>query len=144
MVFDGIYFSAQAGVQTHRKMGVGDVQAVHRGAQHSTAQLDQKKIFRPGFLHSRAERESEGSSTLNGSAWIHTSGHGHLHTSLIHACVYTTLARCKTPHLAQTDQARLTGFFALPDSNTSPKGQKQCLGACGSEPNMHGRCHMPL
>ena len=106
MVFGRIYFSDQVGVQTHLMMGVGDAQAVRRGAQHSTAQIDQEKIFRPGFLHCRAQRESKGSSPLNGSAWIHTSGHAHLHTSLICACMYTTLAICKTPHLAQTYQAR--------------------------------------
>ena len=90
---------------------VGDTQAVCSRAQHSMAKLDQKKIFRPGFLHSRAERESKGWSPLNGSAWIHNSGHAHLHTSLICAWVYTTLAICKTPHLAQMDQARLRGFL---------------------------------
>ena len=53
---------------------------------------------------------------MNGSARIHTSGHAHLHTSLICAYTYTTLAMCKTPLLAQPDQARWTQFFALPGS----------------------------
>ena len=89
--------------------------------QHSIAQFHQKKIFRPGFLHSSARRESKGSSPLNGIAWIHALEHAHLHTALIYAYVYTTLAICKIPHLAQTDQARLIRFFALPDSNTSTR-----------------------
>ena len=56
----GYVFSDQVEVQTHRMMGFGDAQAVRSGAQHSTAQLDQKKtIFRPGFLHSRAQWESK-------------------------------------------------------------------------------------
>ena len=87
-------------------MGVGDVQAVCCGAQHSIAPLEQKKIFRPGFLHSRARRESKESSPLNGSAWIHTSGHAQLHTSLICTCMYTTVTICKTPHVAQTEEDR--------------------------------------
>ena len=84
-------------------MGVGDAQAACRSTQHSIAQLDQKNIFRSGPLHSSAKRKSKGSLPLNGSAWIHTSGHAHLHTSLIYAYIYTTLAICKTPHLAQTN-----------------------------------------
>ena len=60
-------FSDQVGVQTHLMLGVGDGQAVRPGAQHSMAQLDQERIFRRGFLHSSAQRESEGSSTLNSS-----------------------------------------------------------------------------
>ena len=36
-------------------MGVGDAQGVRCGAQNPTAQLGQKKIFRPGFPHSRAQ-----------------------------------------------------------------------------------------
>ena len=42
--------------------------------------------------------------------------------------MYTTLATCKTPHLAQTDQARLTRFLALRDSNTSPRVTISVLG----------------
>ena len=80
-----ISFSHRVGVQTLLMMhGAG---VCERGAhdQHSIAQLDQKKICRPFFLHPRAQRESKGSSPLNCSAWIHTSGHAHLHTSLINA-----------------------------------------------------------
>ena len=63
-----ISFSDQVGVQTHLMMGVGDVQAVRRGAQHSVAQLDQKKIFTHGLLHCRAWKESKRSSLMNASA----------------------------------------------------------------------------
>ena len=33
-----------------------------------------------------------------------------------------------SPHLAQTEQVRLTRFFALPDSNTSPRVTISVLG----------------
>ena len=118
------WFSAfqgcQVGVQTHLMIRVGDAQALRRGPQHTIAQLDQKKIFRSGFLHSRVQTETKGSLRLNGSTWIHTSGHAHLHASLIYAYTYTTLIIYKTSYRAQMDQARLTPFFfPLPDSNTS-------------------------
>ena len=71
-----------------------------------TAQRDQKKMFRARFVHSRAWRKSEGSSPLYCSAGIPTSGLTHLHASLVYACMYTTLAICKTRYLVQTDQAR--------------------------------------
>ena len=44
-------------------------------------------------------------------AWIHAYGHAFLHTSLIYAYMYTTVTIYKTPHLAQTDQARPRRFF---------------------------------
>ena len=65
---------------------------------------------------------------MNGSAWIHTYRHAHLHTSLTYAYMYTTLTIHKTPDLVQTDQARLTRFFALPDPNTSPRFTISVLG----------------
>ena len=46
-------------------------------------------------------------------AWIHTSGHAHLHASLMHANMHTILTICKTSHLAQMDQARLTKYVKL-------------------------------
>ena len=59
---------------------------------------------------------------------FHTSRHTHLHTLLIYEYVYTTLTACKTPHLAQTDQAKMVRFLALPDSNTSPRVTISVLG----------------
>ena len=116
-----ISFSDRVGDQTHLVMHGADMCDRGTHDQRSIAQFDQKKIFAHGFLHSRAQRESKGSSPMNGSAWIHTSRHAHLQTSLIYAHMYTILTLYKTLHLAQTDQARLMRFFALPDSNTSPR-----------------------
>ena len=131
-----ISFSNRGGVRTRTqvlfKMCV-------RGAhdQHSMAQLDQKKISTHGFLHSRAQRESKGPRSMNFSAWIHTSGHACLHTSLICAYMYTTLTMYENPNLAQTNQGRLTRFCSARHARTSTLCHDQCFRACGSQPNLH-------
>ena len=97
-----------------------------------------QKLFRPGFLRSRTQRESKGSPSSNASAWTHTFRHAHLHISPIYAYMYTTLSICKTPHLVQTGQARLMRFLCIPRLDHIPKDHNQCFGACGSESNLHG------
>ena len=42
--------------------------------------------------------QSKGPGAMNLNAWIHSSGHVCLHTSLIYAYLYTTLPVYKTPH----------------------------------------------
>ena len=46
--------------------------------------------------------------SMNFSAWIHISWHAHLPISLMYAYMHTNLNIHKTPHLVQTNQARLT------------------------------------
>ena len=86
-----ISLSDQVWVQTHVMMGIGDRQATPWHTTLNSPNLDQATIFRRGFLRSSAQRKSKGSSSLNGSACIHTSGHVvHLHICIM----YTTLAIC--------------------------------------------------
>ena len=80
--------------------------------------------------------------TLNGSGMGFTLlGTNTWHGLLIYPQVYTTRSMCKTLHLAQTGQARLTQFLALPDSNTSQGMMISVLGQMGrrAEPVLHRR-----
>ena len=121
--------------------GLG-MRRLHRGTQHSIAQLEQKKTFRLGFLHFRARRESKGSLPLNDSAWIHTFGHTYLQY-LTDICIHVHnsnyILDCA---LAQTDQDWRS--FLDCQTPTHPEGNDECFRAHGSEQNMHGAgaiCH---
>ena len=122
----GIFFWSSWGLKQTKERAAAYRHHPSPHDQHSIAQFDQEKN-RPGFLHSRAPRESKGSSPLNDCAWIHTSGHAHLHTSLIYARMYTSLTICKTPHLAQPDQARWTRFFLRRQTPLHPQGSQSVV-----------------
>ena len=112
--------------------GLG-MRRLHRGTQHSIAQLEQKKTFRLGFLHFRARRESKGSLPLNDSAWIHTFGHTYLQY-LTDICIHVHnsnyILDCA---LAQTDQDWRS--FLDCQTPTHPEGNDECFRAHGSEQN---------
>ena len=63
-----ISFSDRVGDQTHLVMHGADMFERGTHDQHSIAQLDQKKTFIHGFLHSRAQRKSKEPSSMDGSA----------------------------------------------------------------------------
>ena len=75
---------------------------------------------------------------MNGSAWIHTSRHAHVHTSLIYLHMYTSPITYKTLHLAQTDQADVIhAVFSIARFQHFRQGHEQYFGACGSAQNLH-------
>ena len=91
-------------------------------------QLDQKKISTPSFLHCRAQSGSKGPFPLIECTTSQFYARSH---SLICTCpktAFSALHSTSSPHLAQTEQVRLTRFFALPDSNTSLRVTISVLG----------------
>ena len=92
-------------------------------------QLDQKKISTPSFLHFRAQSGSRGPFPLNLRAWLRSFTLVHTHSfAHIQKTAFSAPHSTSSPHLAQTEQVRLTRFFALPDSNTPPRVTNSVLG----------------